>query len=83
MVRLLLDSGADIEQSIDGGSTPLMCTCAMGYLDGVQLLVKRGANLQASSADGETCLLAALDYENHSIIDYLLDQDACEVNGIG
>lgn len=55
----------------------------MGYLEGVQLLVERGANLNAHTADGRTCLLLALEYKCHPLVDYLLDQDVCEVSGIG
>lgn len=83
MLGLLLDCGADIEQDLSGGATPLVAACSTGFLEGVKLLVKRGANLKTCTKDGETCLFVALKHGHQSTADYLLDQEVCEVNGIG
>lgn len=83
MVRLLLDSGADVDQDLGRGGTPLTLACLLEFREGVQLLVERGANLRARTAAGRTCLILALEGGNLSIADDLLSQNVCEVNGTG
>lgn len=83
MLGMLINCGACIEQNCTRGSTPLLAACTMGYLEGVQLLVERGANLKARSADGRTCLLVALGHGYYPIVDHLLNQNTCEVNEKG
>lgn len=83
MLKLLLDCGADINNSLPFIRSPLIEACRVGFLEGMKLLVERGANPRAHSADGQTCLLVALEHKNHSIVDYLQDLNAWEVNGIG
>lgn len=83
MLKLLLDCGANIEQSCKQGSTPLLAACSAGFRVGVQLLVERGANLKARSEDGRTCLLIAQKRRHQSLVDYLLNQDACNVDEFG
>lgn len=83
MLRLLLDSGADVDQDLGRCGTPLTLACLLELREGMQLLVERGANLKARTAAGRTCLILALEGGNLSIADYLLGQDVCDVNGIG
>jgi len=83
MITLLLDCGADIEQTLGVGETPLILTCSIGFLDGVLLLVGHGANLNARSTNGGTCLLATLEGGHQSIANYLLDLGVCKVNERG
>jgi len=55
----------------------------MGYVEGVQLLVERGASLKARSTDGLTCLHNALEYGHQSIGAYLLKQQFQEIDARG
>lgn len=83
MMRLLLDGKADTERKSNNGSTVLIKACRIGYLDGVKLLVERGANLNTQCEDGTTCLLVALDYGHPSIVAHLLEQNSCKVKDCG
>ena len=52
VISLLLDAGAELE--IEGGpySTPLMGACAVGRLEAVKLLVRKGAKILTTITDG-------------------------------
>lgn len=43
----------------NGGKTPLHRACEGGHVDVVQLLVERGADLEAKNAAGKTALVIA------------------------
>ncbi|ESP01234.1 hypothetical protein LOTGIDRAFT_212772 [Lottia gigantea] len=62
MVRLLLDSGADINERDFDGSTALMCACEHGHTDIVKMLLGQpdcDANLRDN--DGSTALEIAME----------------------
>ncbi len=58
-VKLLLDSGADIEATDQYRGPPLIDAAAHAQTDVVQLLLERGANLHARDKYGNTALIAA------------------------
>jgi ankyrin repeat protein len=58
-VKLLLDSGADIETTDQYRGPPLIQAAAHAQTDVVQLLLERGANLHARDKYGNTALIAA------------------------
>ncbi len=58
-VKLLLDSGADIEATDQYRGPPLIDAAAHAQTDVVQLLLEKGANLQARDKYGNTALIAA------------------------
>lgn len=59
-VSLLLDHGADVEEPNDEGYTPLMEASREGHKTVVELLLNRGANVNAKIDDGlETPLTLA------------------------
>ena len=74
MTRLLLDAGADLEQTDENGIAPLLNTllnASVGIQKGrthhfgvAQLLIERGANVNAGDWYGETPLWAAVDVRN-------------------
>ena len=51
---LLLDAGADIDAGTTGGDTALMLAAAGGHVPAVEQLLARGANKDATNADGAT-----------------------------
>src|SRR5215831_18656991 len=53
-VRDLLDRGVDVDA--EWGGKPLMSAAYYGRLDILELLVKRGANVRATSDEGQTAL---------------------------
>lgn len=56
----MIDFGADLEESNDEGYTPLMEASREGHRDVVELLLDRGANVNAKIEEGmETSLTLA------------------------
>ena len=47
VVKLLLDSGADIEAKDKGGLVPLHNACSYGHFEVAELLIKYGADVNA------------------------------------
>lgn len=82
-MQMLLDAGANTEQRNNQGKTILTTAIRYGFLDGVKLLVERGASLNLCGYDGTRCLRAAVSKNYYSIVAYLLKQDSCRVNVSG
>ena len=58
MLTLLIDSGADVNASVDGGKNfPLNLAACSGSLDKVQTLATAGADVNAASDSGYTALI--------------------------
>ncbi len=70
MLETLIDLGADVNQSGENGSTPLMSAAYSGNADIVECLLKNGARLDAFDKDRET----PLDYARNSKNDGARDQ---------
>ena len=59
MVRLLLELGADVNGSGHNGRTALMIAAMFNRTEIVELLMVRGADVEARDADGLTAEAAA------------------------
>lgn len=58
MARILLDHGADVhEGETVHGISPLMAACNVENMDLADLLLQRGADVNAQSVDGKTALI--------------------------
>jgi hypothetical protein len=70
------------QQNLRTGLTPLHAACAVGNLEAVQLLLKKGADVNLMSHRGTTPYDTAVYMKQHAIVDYLdhhcntLDKDA-------
>lgn len=71
-VRLLIDSGANINLLNDEGKSPLMLAVINGLTDVVQLLLEKGCNINSKNSDGYTSLHLAVEYQNEDVIKMLL-----------
>ena len=58
--RLLLDAGVDVNQANEAGDTALHAAAGTGLLSLIQLLVDRGASLEAMTKAGQTPLALTL-----------------------
>jgi ankyrin repeat protein len=67
MVRLLLSSGANIEQADANGVTPLIMAILNNQIAVGRLLIDRGANVNTADWYGETALWAAVDLRDIDI----------------
>lgn len=70
-VQLLIESGADVNQSDEDGWTVLMYATLEGYFDIVKVLVKAGADVNIQSPEGEYALYIAAYSGHEEIFDYL------------
>ena len=62
MVKLLVDSGADLNIRDEDGSTALMCAAEHGYMEMVKYLMSQAdADLTAKDNDGLTALAVAME----------------------
>ena len=76
-VKLLINSGADIEARDLNGNTPLMlATLSSESPEKVKLLLQAKANVEASNVDGWTSLMYASIGRNEEILHVLLNHGA-------
>lgn len=74
----LLDSeqSSDLEACDSQGNVPLIWAARNGHISGVDLLLKRGANVAAENADGVTALYWAANSGHAAIVELLLKSGA-------
>lgn len=66
-VRLLLDSGAELEARAPNGNTPLMMAAAFGFIDVADWLLARGADAAAVNRAGRSAADMALSADRHEL----------------
>lgn len=77
VLELLLDRGGDTEVVDIRGDTPLKVACAVGWADGANVLVVRGADVSAEHAQtGQTALHVAASTNNVKVVRWLLGRGA-------
>lgn len=90
MVKLLVQSGADINSTSNTGSTPLRSACFLctedqqsssQHFEIVKYLVENNANISRPNQNGGTCLINSV--QSVQLIKYLLDNgasiDSCDM----
>ncbi|XP_052086467.1 serine/threonine-protein phosphatase 6 regulatory ankyrin repeat subunit A-like [Mytilus californianus] len=75
IVDMLLKRRADLNKA-------LYDACREGYLDPVQFLVKKGANVNAYARYGQTVVYAACIGGNYSIVKFLIEEGAIVSKGV-
>lgn len=74
--RFLLQRGANPNIADRNGITPLTIAAGLGFVEGVEQLVKAGARVDTTNAAGETPLIAAVHRRDGAIIRLLLKNGA-------
>ncbi|KAL5807398.1 hypothetical protein ACOSQ4_030131 [Xanthoceras sorbifolium] len=78
-LRLALDNlNGSIDEPVEDGDTALHLTCLYGYLSCVQLLLERGANLEAKDEDGAVPLHDACAGGFTEIVQLLINSASAE-----
>jgi ankyrin repeat protein len=71
MVRTLMELGADVNQAMDGGATPLFMVAHMGHAVLVRALIEAGADIDKATDNGWTPLSIAAQ-KGHTAISQIL-----------
>jgi ankyrin repeat protein len=74
LLKTLLDFNADIEASNVDGVTPLLHVARGNSGSHAMLLLEYGANINVTSKDGRTPLTTAIIFNNHNVLQLLLDR---------
>ncbi len=77
LIKQNLDAGTDINaRDAAGGSTPLMVAALFGQTEAAQLLIQKGAKLDARNNDGATALHLAAFFCQRETAEFLLAKGA-------
>jgi ankyrin repeat protein len=74
LLKTLLDFNADVEASGVDGVTPLLHVARGNSASHAMVLLEYGADINATSKSGHTPLTAAITYNNHAVLQLLLDR---------
>ena len=73
-IKLILESGNDVNSKDEMGQTALMYACMQGYKDVSEFLLSRGADVNAKDDVSGTALIYASTQENESLVNLLLEK---------
>src|SRR6185436_18421753 len=77
MIGALLTGGADVNERLRNGETPLMFAARTGKLDAVTLLIGRGADVNAAETlRGTTALMWATAQGHRETVKFLVEKGA-------
>jgi ankyrin repeat protein len=75
-LRYLIGKGANVNQRDRKGVSPLQMAANLGWVEGVEILVKRKADPDESNDAGETPLISAVHQRNTTLVKILLEGGA-------
>lgn len=81
IVKLLIESGADVNRKESSDVTPLMNAVEKGNKEIIELLIRKGADVDAKMSNGETSLMQATRQCNIEMVKLLIEKKA-DVNVI-
>jgi hypothetical protein len=73
VIELFLMGNMEIDSyRVSDGVTPLMAASSFGQVDMVDLLLEKGANINAKDKDDQTALMKAVKYNHAEVVEHLL-----------
>ncbi|CAG2100378.1 unnamed protein product [Medioppia subpectinata] len=76
VMRLLIQSGADVSARTTDGWTPLHCASKWSHVSAADLLINCGADINAVSNGGNTALHLAANHNNRPLVElFLFNED--------
>ena len=75
-LAFLLGRGANPNIADDRGETPLMISARLGWRDGAEILILKGAKVDGVNRLGETALIAAVQARQSALVRVLLENGA-------
>merc|ERR1711925_47732 len=67
-----VENGADVNQFMNNGLTPICVSAQNGHLPVVKYLIKNGANVNQANHDGSTPLFVTIYYKQTEVAKFLL-----------
>jgi len=81
VVRVLLNSGANVEDHNENGHTPLMEAASAGHVPVAKILLEHGAGINTHSNEFKESALTLACYKGHlEMVRFLLEAGADQVN---
>lgn len=75
-VKFLLDRGANPNAADRNGVTPVTLAASLGFVEGLERLVKAGGRVDTANASGETPLISAIHRRDVAVIRLLMKNGA-------
>ena len=75
-VEILISSGVDVNQTIKGGTTPLMLAARSGNTEILRLLLDANARVDQANTSGNTALIMAVHGRKPKAVEMLLQRNA-------
>ena len=76
LVKLLIEYGANINETDSVGLTPLMIASEKGNLESIKILINSQAPINVCDADGETAIFRAVARGHNDIVKYFIKNKA-------
>ena len=75
-MKKIIDCGGDVNCKDKEKNTALMIASCNGYVEGIELLLKNGAQIEDKNDEGKTALLIAVEHGEQEAVKMLLDNKA-------
>ena len=79
-VLMLIDEGADVNKLDFHNYSPLHYAAMWGWVEVMEALVEKGADLEQVNVVGDNVLLLACQYEHLNVVEYICEKTEISIN---